>query len=250
MSTTAETKCGRLLCIGDVHGCAAELETLLVALDPRPEDRVVFLGDYVDRGPDSRRCIELLIELATRLPQLVLLRGNHEETLIHYLAGETGSADTLVSMGGGPTLASYGLECRARTVPPSEVARERVPESHRRFLDQALRLQFCADGFCFVHAGVRPRVPLEAQTAEDLLWIREPFLGSDHGLPYTVVFGHTPYREVHFDVPRKIGLDTGCVFGGRLSCLDLTQGLLLQVPRGASAATTRDVRRQLAGQRA
>lgn len=230
---------GRLLCVGDIHGCAAELERLMASVDPRPEDRLVFLGDYVDRGSASAETVTYLCALRRSLPATIFLRGNHEEMFLDFLGLGGANKEAFFSNGGCQTLASYGLGKLDR--PPSgKAARASVPDDHVAFLTR-LELQYAADGFAFVHAGVRPGVPLEAQRREDLLWIREEFLLVDHRLDETVVFGHTPYREVWFGASRKIGLDTGCVYGGRLSCLDLTQSVLHQVARGARAATERSV---------
>ncbi|HEY8515769.1 MAG TPA: metallophosphoesterase family protein [Candidatus Binatia bacterium] len=235
---------GRLLCVGDVHGCAPELERLITDVDPGPDDQLVFLGDYVDRGPASRDTVELLLELRERLPATVLLRGNHEEMFLDFLGLGGANKEAFFWNGGAQTLASYGLAGLARE-PAAEAALAKVPASHLE-LFASLELRWQADGFAFVHAGVRPGVPLEQQRREDLLWIREEFLLHDHGLEDTVVFGHTPCRDVWFGRGRKIGLDTGCVYGGKLSCLDLTQGILHQVARGARAATRRSVASELA----
>jgi serine/threonine protein phosphatase 1 len=234
---------GRLLCVGDIHGCAAELERLLASVDPRPEDRLVFLGDYVDRGSASADTVTYLCGLGRALPATVFLRGNHEEMFLDFLGLGGANKEAFFSNGGCQTLTSYGLGKLDRP-PSAAAARALVPDEHVDFLTQ-LELQHAADGFAFVHAGVRPGVPLAAQRREDLLWIREEFLLVDHRLDETVVFGHTPYREVWFGAPRKIGLDTGCVYGGRLSCLDLTQSVLHQVARGARSATERSVAAEL-----
>src|SRR5690606_7929768 len=121
-----------------------------------------------------------------------------------------------------------------------------VPREHVEFLETSLRLHSITGPYLFVHAGVRPGVEIERQEARDLLWIREEFLSADHGLPETVVFGHTPVRHVGFGPGRRIALDTGCVYGGRLSCIDLTQGVLHQVRRGARRAERRAVKSELA----
>jgi serine/threonine protein phosphatase 1 len=233
---------GRLLCIGDVHGCAPELERLIAAVDPRPEDRLVFLGDYVDRGRDSKATVEFLCALATRLPDTVFLRGNHEEMFLDFIGEDGANKQAFYGNGGAQTLASYGWTSAG---PPSaEAARALVPEPHLAFF-RRLVLRHEQDGFAFVHAGVRPGVPLDEQVREDLLWIREEFLLVDHRLDDTVVFGHTPYREVWFGGARKLGLDTGCVYGGRLSCVDLTQAVLHQVARGQRTASTRSIATEL-----
>jgi serine/threonine protein phosphatase 1 len=234
---------GRLLCIGDVHGCAPELDRLLAAVDPQPQDQLVFLGDYVDRGNASAETVTLLCALRRTLPATIFLRGNHEEMFLDFLGLGGANKEAFFSNGGSQTLASYGLPSAERA-PSEEAARALVPADHLDFFAQ-LVLQHTADGFAFVHAGVRPGVALAEQRREDLLWIREEFLLVDHRLDETVVFGHTPYREVWFGAPRKIGLDTGCVYGGRLSCLDLTQGVLHQVVRGARGASERSVLAEL-----
>jgi len=235
----------RLLCIGDVHGCAAELSVLLGAVDPSSVDRLVFLGDYVDRGPASKECLDLLADVRETYPNTVCLRGNHEDMFLAYLGLDGHHAEVFLANGGAATLRSYGLDVSSRHGPGAERARAQVAPAHLAFLSEQLVMHHSADGYTFVHAGVRPGIPIERQEADDLLWIREAFLSAEHGLPSTVVFGHTPHREVLFDPPRKIGLDTGCVYGGRLSCLDLTTGVLHQVVRGARNAMQRDVRRQL-----
>jgi serine/threonine protein phosphatase 1 len=211
----------------------------MAAVDPRPEDRLVFLGDYVDRGNASAETVTLLCELRRALPATVFLRGNHEEMLLDFIGLDGANKEAFFSNGGAQTLASYGLS-NVDQPPAAEVARALVPPAHLEFFAQMV-LQHAAEGFAFVHAGVRPGVPLAEQRREDLLWIREEFLMVDHRLDETIVFGHTPYREVWFGGARKIGLDTGCVYGGRLSCLDLTQAVLHQVARGARSATQRSV---------
>jgi len=230
---------GRLLCIGDVHGCAPELERLLHALDLRGADRLVFLGDYVDRGESSAATLDLLLALRGAFPETVFLRGNHEEMLLGFLGMGGDRGDVFVRAGGAATLRSYGVD------PDSAVAArelpERMPGGHLAFVREGLVLWHVAGPWAFVHAGVRPGIPLERQSTDDLLWIREEFLAADHRLVYTVVYGHTPDRRVQFSGLRRIGMDTGCVYGGHLSALDLTGGLLHQVRRGADTVEVRDV---------
>lgn len=221
---------GRLLAVGDIHGCADELEALLRAIAPGPGDTVVFLGDYVDRGPSARGVIDLLIELDDSAGcESVFLRGNHEDMFLAYLGEEGGShGDAFLFNGGRATLASYGFRPPLR----GAGAERMLPERHLEFL-RASRLRVLKEPFLFVHAGISPLLPLDEQRKEDLLWIREEFIRNRHRLPYTVVFGHTPQREVFWQLPFKIGLDTGCVYGNKLSCLDFTSRTLLQVDRGS-----------------
>lgn len=236
---------GRLLCVGDVHGCASELDALLRHVDAEDADRLVFLGDYVDRGPQSLDCVRIALEMKRSFPQTVLLRGNHEEMFLDYLGVGGSHGDVFLRNGGAQTLRSFGLRGPLGHNEPEaeEAVREEID-----LLREGLALRFEEAGVVFVHAGVRPGVALEAQAPEDLLWIREEFILADPGFPWLVVFGHTPYRDLPlFDVPRKIGLDTGCVYGGHLSCLDLTEGRLHQVKRGERRARTTDVARRLSG---
>lgn len=234
---------GRLLCVGDIHGCASELDRLITAVDPRPEDRLVFLGDYVDRGSAAAETVELLCELQQTLPDTVFLRGNHEEMFLDFIGLGGANKEAFFANGGAQTLVSYGWDSLERE-PSQAAALALVPPAHLEFMAR-LVLRHQVEDFAFVHAGIRPGVPLAAQRREDLLWIREEFLLLDHRLDATVVFGHTPYREVWFGGARKIGLDTGCVYGGRLSCLDLTQAVLHQVVRGARATTQRSIAAEL-----
>src|SRR2546425_917412 len=122
-----------------------------------------------------------------------------------------------VSVGGGNHGRAGGLEALRGGLPPA----------HLEFLEGLLPW-FIADRFLLVHAGIRPGRPLEQQVSEDILWIREEFIHKPHDLPHTVVFGHTPRREIFVDLPYKIGIDTGCVYGGRLTAIELTEGVVYQ----------------------
>jgi serine/threonine protein phosphatase 1 len=243
VSAAGET--GRLLCIGDVHGCVGELALLLAELAPTPADRLVFLGDYIDRGAESRTTLDLLVELRETLPRAVFLRGNHEEMLLAYLGFGGDGADIFLRAGGAATLASYDIDLRTGRMPSPDEVRARLPRAHLDFLREGLRLHREEGGYLFVHAGVRPGVALDRQVPSDLLWIREEFLAGEHGFPQTIVFGHTPVRDVWFQPRRRIALDTGCVFGGRLSAIDLTEGVLHQVRRGARRVDSASVGRDL-----
>jgi len=232
---------GRLFAVGDLHGCFTELSALLEAIDLEPGDKIVFLGDYVDRGPSPRAVVDRLIDLRDSGGcRPVFLRGNHEDMLLAYL-GEHGShGDAFLMNGGRITLASYGLPPESR----GEEARARLPEVHLDFF-RRLVLWDLDPPFLFVHAGISPLRPLAEQDEEDLLWIREEFVRNRHVLRETVVFGHTPLRDVLWHMPYKIGLDTGCVYGNKLSCLEFTSGTLFQVERDSRRVTRRDVAGEL-----
>jgi serine/threonine protein phosphatase 1 len=173
----------------------------------------VFLGDYVDRGPDSAGVIDALIDFREKFPKTVFLCGNHEQMLLDFLAGRD---KVLFLMNGGyATLASY----RARDQWPP-------PEAHLNFLDRLVD-RYETDRFIFVHAGLRPGIPLKDQAPEDLLWIRQDFLRSDYNWGKAVVYGHTPVQTPLLSETR-IGLDTGCVYGRALTCCDLLSGHIWQ----------------------
>lgn len=201
--------------IGDVHGCLDKLVALLdrcMAHSGGRPMRLVFLGDYIDRGPDSRGVIELLRKVQIEMPDAVTcLRGNHEALLIE--AGKTGDNGLWLLNGGGQTLASYGT---------SDVAG--LPRDHLDWI-AALPLFFDDGRRFFVHAGVNPAVPLDQQSEEDLLWIREPFFASDRDYGRLIVHGHTPLRSGRPDLRRnRLNLDTGAVYGGPLTAAVFTEG--------------------------
>lgn len=196
----------RLLAVGDIHGCRDQLRDLLAQVVPCADDRLVFLGDYIDRGPDSAGVVDDLLRLRERFPDSVFLRGNHEQMLLDVLAGDDPAA--FLFNGGGKTIASY--QARGEWPPPA---------AHRDFF-AGLPVLYETAGFIFAHAGLRPGLPVAAQSADDLLWIRGEFLDSDYAWGRPVVFGHTP-REAPLLTASRIGLDTGCVYGGRLTCCDV-----------------------------
>ncbi len=227
----------RVYAVGDCHGGLEALRRLrsrIVADSARTDDAgppvrrrvVVYLGDYIDRGPDSRGVLELLIGEPLTGFESVHLRGNHESFMREFLAGED-VASVWLRNGGAETLHSYGLDVAALNGPwplgdpPALRAAltSAVPKAHRAFLD-GLALSHTEGDYYFVHAGVRPDVPLEAQGENELLWIREPFLSStaDHGK--VVVHGHSVAREPEVRINR-IGIDTGACFGGKLTALVL-----------------------------
>jgi serine/threonine protein phosphatase 1 len=206
---------------------------LLDAICLASTDTVCFLGDYVDRGDDSRGVIDRLLRLQREVPGCVFLKGNHEDMFLAYL-GEAGRhGDAFLRNGGDATLGSYDLE----GLDAAFVA-ERLPQSHRAFLRQ-LRTHAYVGGCLCVHAGIRPTQPLERQSSEDLLWIRDEFLLVPQPHPVTVVFGHTPHRDVWVDLPGRIGLDTGVVYGNLLSCFQIETAMVWQVARGATVVRQR-----------
>jgi serine/threonine protein phosphatase 1 len=211
---------GRIFAVGDIHGHLTKLEALLERLDPDPEaDELIFVGDYVDRGPDSRGVIERLIDLAQGELQTSFLRGNHEQMLLDYvLAGI--NRELYLFNGGLTTLRGYSQ-------PGQNPLSARPPAEHLAFLT-GLSLFVHRPGTIFVHAGLRPGKGLEEQEERDLLWIREEFFGIDYDWPERVVFGHTPFAEPFRKGP-LFGLDTGAAYGGPLTCLVLPEEEYIQV---------------------
>lgn len=220
----------RYYIVGDVHGCARQLGDLLAhiredsARGHYSKGHLVFVGDYTDRGPDSFGVLEKLA--GDPVPGLTphFLLGNHDARVLEILHYDIEVASWL-QWGGAATLASYGLNPRELIVAesPEEAirngVREAMPDHHRRFFE-SLKLTQRAGDFLFVHAGIRPGVPLNRQDPEDLFWIREPFLSSEKNFGFVVVHGHTPVYEVDWR-KNRVDIDTGACFGGTLTCLVL-----------------------------
>ena len=226
----------RVYAIGDIHGCDAQLANLydIVAEDlaRRPVDQPVLLhiGDYVDRGADTAGVLRRLLRGSPVAGMAVVnLVGNHDETMLHALSGDRPAATDWLFAGGRPALESYGIDPDA----PRESWPENVPPEHLDFL-RNLTLTHREGGYFFVHGGIRPGVPLEQQAREDLLRMRQPFLYSEADFGAVVVHGHTPVKE---PVVRhnRVAIDTGAVFGGKMTCLVLegeTLGFLTAEPVG------------------
>jgi diadenosine tetraphosphatase ApaH/serine/threonine PP2A family protein phosphatase len=227
---------GRLFAIGDIHGCPDELRAMINKIAPRAGDTVVFIGDYVDRGPSARDVVEQLLELERGPAEVVFLKGNHEDMMLSFLGLPGHYGDSFLFNGGAATLDSYGVK-----ESELEGAVERLPEPHIEFLG-GLATSYLHPPYLFVHAGVVPTRQLEEQQVEDLLWIRHEFIFNPHNLDATVVFGHTPMRGVMLDLPYKIGIDTGLVYGGRLSCVEFTESVLYQVSRGSREVKSQAIR--------
>jgi len=221
----------RIYAVGDVHGRADLLEQVLSRIDsdlatyPDCRPLQVFLGDYIDRGPSSRAVLERLIR-RSRTDKIVCLKGNHESYIFEFLKDPGILADWR-QLGGIETLMSYGLKpsMKADVAEQLELAKGLaacLPNHHRQFLRSLLPSFTCGD-FFFVHAGVRPGVPLAEQREEDMLWIREDFLLCEEDFGKVVVHGHTPVREPDMR-PNRINIDTGAYATGRLTCLIIENG--------------------------
>lgn len=200
----------RVFIIGDIHGCLGMLKRLMDRIDWRPDrDRLIFLGDYIDRGEDSRGVVQYILELTRSSGRVECILGNHELIFMDFLSGK--DIRTFLANGGAPTLQSYrDGGCDEGTL---------IPAEHQAFL-KSLRPWIELEDYYVVHAGLRPGVAVERQDLDDLVWIRDPFIYSDHDFGKRVIFGHTPFSEPLI-MTNKIGLDTGAVYGNRLTCLEL-----------------------------
>jgi serine/threonine protein phosphatase 1 len=216
----------RIYAVPDIHGTDTALVDVLARIDAdeaaRPAARTVqiFLGDYVDRGPASRQVLDRLIARA-RTHEILMLKGNHE-LLFRDFTNNPAILGNWGKFGGLQTLISYGLKPSLNPGPEEqrELARELelvVPPAHWQLIDQMPSSFSCGD-FFFVHAGVRPGIPLSDQKDEDLLWIRQDFLLYEGELEKFVIHGHTPVKEPEIR-SNRINLDTGAYATGKLTCL-------------------------------
>lgn len=210
----------RIYAVGDVHGCLDQLEALHRAIGedlrarPHADPLVIHLGDYIDRGPDSAGVIgRLIAPFPVPGVRVLNLVGNHEDMLLGALAGRRMEAEVWIANGGHAALASWAVPPRT----PLKKWEGLLPPPHVAFM-RGLALMHRAGGYVFVHAGIRPGIALDKQTRQDLLWIREPFLSSAAVHEAVVVHGHTPEDSDPVVRPSRIGLDTGAVLGGPLTC--------------------------------
>lgn len=223
----------RIYAVGDVHGCAAELEMLIKKLEIDRDTLVIFLGDYVDRGTDSRRVIDLVLELRERC-EVIALMGNHEAMFIDFLERpESIGSGLFILNGGSSTLANYAGPGGSFD----------IPQTHIEFL-KSLKLFHETETHFFVHAGVPLRKKLRELDPildrETFLWTRGAFLTSKESWDKIIVHGHTPADQPeHF--ANRINVDTGCVFGGALTAYDVTNDRFISVERQPASERTMPV---------
>lgn len=217
----------RAYAVGDIHGRLDLLDLLLadierdIAARPRAKTYIVFLGDLIDRGPDSAGVVERLRTYRHGDAKIVHLSGNHEEVLLEILAGKLGVLPAWLKFGGVECARSYGIDPEALRQADErsaiELVREKVPRAHREFL-RGFADTFRFGDYLFVHAGIRPGVGLDEQERKDLRWIREPFLGDTKEHGFVVVHGHTIGTEID-ERPNRIGIDTGAYQSGVLTAV-------------------------------
>jgi serine/threonine protein phosphatase 1 len=219
----------RIYAVGDIHGCVDLLRKLqaMILNDAAAYDGerkvVIYLGDYIDRGVDSRAVIDRLIDEPLSGFESIFLKGNHEETLLRFL-DDPQIASSWMAYGGDAALYSYGIRPPDCTKPDELLIAQRsfaeaLPVSHLRFL-QAARVLHIEGDYAFVHAGLRENVAIEHQSVDDMLWIRDEFLQSRADFGKIVVHGHS-IAESPVVQCNKIGIDTGAFATGRLTCLVL-----------------------------
>lgn len=219
----------RLYCIGDIHG----RHDLLIQISERIQQDldsfhgrsiIVYLGDFIDRGSNTKEVVETLIKSSREGIEYVYLRGNHEQSLLDFLQ-DASVGKSWLTFGGSATLASYGVHFPKLPTRPEELLfiqrelRKQIPLSHLEFFNKTT---YCYEigSYFFAHAGIRPGYPLSRQRPEDILWIREEFLSSKKRFEKVVVHGHTIVNEPEI-LSNRIGIDTGAYATGILTCLIL-----------------------------
>lgn len=204
----------RLIAVGDIHGEIEKLNSLLNKLDLQSNDKVIFLGDYIDRGKHSKEVIVRLIELSKTV-ECIFLKGNHEDMLLKTrISRKQEDIEHWLLSGGISTYDNYGDYPAIFNI-------------HGEFFNN-LKLYHIERNYLFAHAGINPNKDLSEQTEDDLLWIRDEFYEHKHNLPYKIIFGHTPFTVPLIDED-KIGIDTGCgkIEDGILTAYDVTNDLFI-----------------------
>lgn len=219
----------RVYAIGDIHGRDDLFAQLLdrIANDSNSRDAaevsIILLGDLVDRGPSSRQVVERAIALARQGPDVRCLMGNHEEVFLKALGGDVKLMRYFVRIGGAPTIHSYGLTGEAYDQLTFDELAEAfprlVPREHVEFLAACEDMITIGD-YVFVHAGIKPGLPMDKQRGADLRWIRDEFLGDERDHGAMIVHGHTIFADVQ-ERPNRIGIDTGAYNSGVLTALCL-----------------------------
>ncbi|MGD0021464.1 MAG: metallophosphoesterase family protein [Smithellaceae bacterium] len=212
----------KMFAIGDVHGCAQKLRKLigLIAANPHT-DTLIFIGDYIDRGSSNRDVVDYVLQLKKEFKNVVCLLGNHEQMFLNYLEGE--DEEIYLYNGGKFTLSDYGI----KNSDSLNIRKKKIPEEHLLFYRSLLPYHQTKD-YIFVHAGLIPGILIDKQAIDDLLWVRYKFIDSDYDFGKRVIFGHSPMNNPLI-MENKIGIDTGAVYGGKLTCLELPEVKIYQV---------------------
>ncbi len=231
-SQITEASGKRIYAIGDLHGCVDETQVMLQHLEKEEgltdDDVVIFVGDYIDRGPSSRGVVDVMIDFKRRFPKTRFLKGNHEDMLLDFLGFGGRMGEAFLYNGGLETIQSYGISVFAA---PDQMVKA-FPQDHFNFFN-TLESMIKVDKFLCVHAGLNPLRAVTSQNDSDIFWIRDDFIHNPHSYELTVVFGHTPHQELLLDLPYKVGIDTGLVFGNKLTCIELKGSKVFQVARNS-----------------
>ena len=225
--------------VGDIHGCNILLQKihnkiLATSKDIEGQKLLIYLGDYIDRGPDIKGTIQTLIDFQPENFTKVFLLGNHEQMLLDFMAGKRNSLYIWLGNGGLETLESYGSDMNSYIDHSMELKDEELirkqftrllPFSHKNFFNQLI-LNYEWGNYFFVHAGINPDLPIEKQEKETMLWTREKnFFNPKMTCSKIIVHGHTPVEKIE-KYPFRINLDTGSFYSGKLSCLKIENGKL------------------------
>ncbi len=211
----------KIFAIGDIHGHYEKLTELFnFAKIDYKSDFIIFLGDYIDRGPDSYRVVDFLSRISLTNNNIICLKGNHEDLMEGALNGNPNAAYVWIMNGGDTTMNSYETA-------GFNIAKNNIPPEHLSFYKN-LKMYYETDEYIFVHAGIwdggescKPP-PLDKQSARHLIWIRDEFIKSECNWGKKVIFGHTPTKDSKpLILDNKIGIDTGAAYGGRLTCIEL-----------------------------
>ncbi len=204
----------KIFAIGDIHGCLNKIEELIGKIPAdRDEDLLVFLGDYIDRGQDSREVVDFVISLKKAFQTVICLMGNHERMFLNFLDGR--EEEMYLYNGGKCTLRNYGIDA----IDSPEERKNKIPSEHMSFY-QSLLPYYETKDYLFVHAGLMPGIEPGKQKSDDLVWVRHEFIDTDYDFGKIIVFGHTPAGRPLMG-KNKIGIDTGAVYGGKLTCVEL-----------------------------
>ena len=231
MELLKESDYRRIIAVGDLHGHCTPLKRLLEKIDLSKEDLLIFIGDYIDRGPESSKVVDTLLELRSKWHNLIFLKGNHEDMLLGSIGHPAcvNDLNTWLYNGGGWTLKSYGmgidkmreLGSTRRSEEGQKLVISHIPESHINFfLD--LKLYIETENFFFCHGGINPASSIEQgrRNAFDLLWMRDHIYAENLAWEKTVVCGHTPLHDMLIR-ERLICIDTGLFYYGKLSAFDV-----------------------------
>lgn len=219
----------KLFVMSDIHGTLSKFESMIEKIDLKREDKLIILGDNIDRGEQSIEAVMKILELKEKGYQIITLMGNHEEMFLEVVEKYSSVSEALSSVDVNILIHNGTMKTLAQYYELPKKTQDIFLDEIKEYKDYHIE-----EDFLFVHAGVSPGIPLNEQKGEDLRWIREEFIYKEsHGLPYTIVFGHTPTRYINKDNSNqvwrekdKIGIDCGAAYGGKLACINLSDNIV------------------------